>query len=52
MEKNMKMAEEKYLLEHMGDFDCFYWGDHGNNIVTLKGRMPLARPVFLRKVSQ
>lgn len=48
--KRQVLEEEKYLLENMGDFDCFYWGDHGNNIVTLKGRMPHARPIFIKKV--
>ncbi len=27
------LEEEKYLLENL-NIDTFYWGDHGNNIVT------------------
>ena len=44
------LEEEKYLLENMTGFDTFYWGDHGNNIVSLKGRMPACRSVFLKRV--
>ncbi|MDF7826355.1 radical SAM protein [Pontiellaceae bacterium B12227] len=44
------LEEEKYLLENLNDFDSFYWGDHGNNIVPLKGRLPHARQMFLKKV--
>ncbi|WP_319575179.1 alcohol dehydrogenase catalytic domain-containing protein [uncultured Desulfobacter sp.] len=34
------LEEEKYLLENLTDFNTFYWGDHGNNIVSSKGRLP------------
>lgn len=44
------LQEEKYLLENM-DFETFYWGDHGNNILTLKGHMPDCRQLFLNKVN-
>ena len=43
------LEEEKYLLENL-DFHTFYWGDHGNNIVSSKGRLPEFRDLFLQKV--
>lgn len=45
------LAEEKYLLEQM-TFDTFYWGDHGNNIVSSKGRLPESKELFLKKIDQ
>ncbi len=50
--KRQVLEEEKYLLENMAGFDCFYWGDHGNNIVSLKGRLPQARAMFLKKLDE
>lgn len=44
------LEEEKYLLENMADFDCFYWGDHGNNITSMKGPWPAAREPFLNNI--
>jgi radical SAM superfamily enzyme YgiQ (UPF0313 family) len=44
------LMEEKYLLENM-TFDTFYWGDHGNNIVSLKGQFPDAKNMFLNHVN-
>lgn len=44
--------EERYLLENLGDFDTFYWGDHGNNIAPQKGFMPLSRNHFLEKLKK
>lgn len=44
------LEEEKYLLENMADFDTMYWGDHANNIVSSKGRLPECRALFLKKV--
>lgn len=44
------LEEEKYLLEHLEDFDMLYWGDHSNNIESLKGMLPAYREAFLRKV--
>ncbi|GAD79996.1 hypothetical protein VEZ01S_22_00030 [Vibrio ezurae NBRC 102218] len=41
------LQEEKYLLENMDDFPCFYWGDHGNNIASMRGEWPAARQPFL-----
>ncbi|MDF7801227.1 radical SAM protein [Pontiellaceae bacterium B1224] len=49
--KRQVLEEERYLLENLDDFDTFYWGDHGNNIVTLKGRLPAARKLFLKQVN-
>lgn len=46
------LEEEKYLLENLGNFEMVYWGDHGNNIETLKGVLPAHRDVFLEKVEQ
>lgn len=45
------LDEEKYLLEHLGDFDTFYWGDHSNNIVPQKGWLPSSRYIFLTRVN-
>lgn len=43
------LEEEKYLLENM-NFSTYYWGDHGNNIVTLKGQFPERKDQFLSLV--
>jgi len=42
------LEEERYLLEDV-TFDTVYWGDHGNNIVPQKGRLPASREQFLGK---
>lgn len=44
------LEEEKYLLENLTDFNTFYWGDHGNNIISSKGRLPEHREEFLKKI--
>ncbi len=44
------LEEEKYLLDNLANFDTFYWGDHANNIVSLKGRLPASRTLFLKKI--
>lgn len=44
------LEEEKYLLENLDDFEMFYWGDHGNNIESLKGMLPSSRQMFIKKV--
>lgn len=36
------LEAEKFLLENLADFDTFYRGDHGNNIVSSKGRLPVS----------
>ncbi|MDG3084892.1 radical SAM protein [Vibrio hannami] len=46
------LEEEKYLLENMDDFPCYYWGDHGNNISPMRGMMPAAREPFLNKINR
>lgn len=46
------LEEEKYLLENLKDFTMMYWGDHGNNIETLKGKLPAYREFFIRKIDQ
>ena len=33
------LEEEKYLLEHL-NFETYYWGDHGNNIASMRGWLP------------
>lgn len=33
------LEEEKYLLDNL-NFETFYWGDHGNNIATMRGWLP------------
>ncbi|MDC7218147.1 MAG: radical SAM protein [Spirochaetales bacterium] len=43
------LEEEKYLLENM-EFPTFYWGDHGNNIVSSKGMFPDIKEASLRKI--
>lgn len=43
------LEEEKYLLENM-DFPTFYWGDHGNNIISSKGMFPDIKEDSLRKI--
>lgn len=44
------LEEEKYLLEKLKDFNTFYWGDHSNNIVSSRGRLPENRKAFLQKI--
>lgn len=44
------LEEEKYLLENMDDFPCYYWGDHGNNISSMRGEWPRAREPFLEHI--
>jgi len=44
------LEEGKYLLENLANFDTMYWGDHGNNIVSLRGRLPASRELFLKKI--
>jgi len=44
------LEEEKYLLENLDNFNMMYWGDHGNNIETLRGLLPAYRESFLHKI--
>lgn len=46
------LEEEKYLLENLEDFDMVYWGDHGNNIVPMRGRLPESRELFLNEIKK
>ena len=46
------LEEEKYLLENLEDFNMLYWGDHGNNIETLKGMLPSKKDFFLHKIDE
>ena len=46
------LEEEKYLLENLGDFPMMYWGDHGNNIVTLRGMLPASRERFQDEINR
>jgi radical SAM superfamily enzyme YgiQ (UPF0313 family) len=46
------LEEEKYLLENMAGFTTYYWGDHGNNVVPMKGRLPDSRERFLKNINQ
>lgn len=46
------LEEEQYLLQNMTGFATFYWGDHGNNIVPMKGPLPELQEVFLNRVNQ
>ncbi|GGI74842.1 radical SAM protein [Shewanella gelidii] len=45
------LEEEKYLLENLQDFDCYYWGDHGNNISPMRGVFPQQRASFLDEIN-
>lgn len=45
------LEEEKYLLENL-DFATIYWGDHGNNIVPMRGRLPESQLLFLKEIEQ
>ncbi|WP_026970413.1 B12-binding domain-containing radical SAM protein [Aliagarivorans marinus] len=45
------LQEEQYLLENLQDFDCYYWGDHGNNISPMRGMLPQARHAFLERIN-
>ncbi|SCA55975.1 Radical SAM superfamily protein [Candidatus Terasakiella magnetica] len=45
------LQEEKYLLENLGDFETYYWGDHGNNIVPQKGMFQPLRKEFLTNIN-
>lgn len=44
------LEEEKYLLENLEEFDMLYWGDHGNNIESMRGMLPSHKEFFLKKV--
>lgn len=44
------LEEEKYLLENLAGFETIYWGDHGNNIVSSRGRLPASRELFVEKI--
>jgi len=46
------LEEEKYLLENLTGFETIYWGDHGNNIVSSRGRLPAFKEQFLGKIDQ
>ncbi|WP_375749142.1 radical SAM protein [Vibrio sp. HN007] len=46
------LEEEKYLLENMDDFPCYYWGDHGNNIASMRGVWPQAKEPFLNNINK
>lgn len=43
------LNEEKYLLENL-DFETFYWGDHGNNIASMRGWLPKNQKSFTQHV--
>ncbi|MFW2365862.1 MAG: radical SAM protein [Desulforhopalus sp.] len=44
------LEEEKYLLENIHDFKMLYWGDHGNNIESMRGMLPSQKEFFIKKV--
>lgn len=44
------LEEERYLLENMSGFETYYWGDHGNNVVPMKGRMPESQERFRKNI--
>lgn len=43
------LEEEQYLLEHL-NIDTYYWGDHGNNIATMRGWLPKNQERFKEHV--
>jgi radical SAM superfamily enzyme YgiQ (UPF0313 family) len=45
------LEEEKYLLENM-NFNTVYWGDHGNNMIQMRGMFPESKPFFLKHVNE
>lgn len=45
------LQEEKYLLENM-NFETVYWGDHGNNLVQMRGMFPESKSFFLKHVNE
>lgn len=44
------LEEEKYLLENL-DINTHYWGNHGNNIMPMKGDFPENRNQFLYNIN-
>lgn len=44
------LEEEKYLLENLAGFETIYWGDHGNNIISSRGRLPESQKRFLENI--
>lgn len=44
------LEEEKYLLENL-KIDTYYWGNHGNNIMPMKGKFPDMKVPFLHYVN-
>ena len=45
------LEEEKYLLENM-NFNTVYWGDHGNNMIQMRGMFPESKPFFLKHLNE
>lgn len=43
------LEEEQYLLEHL-DIEAYYWGDHGNNIASMRGWLPKNQQRFKEHV--
>lgn len=43
------LEEEKYLLENL-NFETYYWGDHGNNIATMRGWLPKNQQRFKQHI--
>ena len=43
------LEEEKYLLENL-NFETYYWGDHGNNIATMRGWLPKNQERFKQHI--
>ncbi len=46
------LEEEHYLLENLENFEMYYWGDHGNNILPQKGHFPLLKQRFLGNIKK
>lgn len=46
------LEEELYLLENLDEFKMYYWGDHGNNIVPMRGWLPKHKDVFIKQIKK
>lgn len=43
------LEEEKYLLDNLA-IDTYYWGDHGNNIASMRGWLPKNQQRFKQHI--
>lgn len=43
------LQEEQHLLKNL-NYETYYWGNHGNNIVPMKGALPEMQSQFLNRI--